>query len=150
MSGRIVAEAGFISDAHDEDGRLTIDRGEFKLDWDAANHILSVPLQILSGGNRITLIGRVDAPEEASGNWAFKIGGGTVVLTSPGASGDPLVLNRVAVSGRYDATKRRLVVDEGDIGNTDVGVALSGNLDFPAASRASRSVSPAPACRSIP
>jgi hypothetical protein len=130
LSGQIVAEAGFISDAHDEDGRLTIDRGEFKLDWDAANHILSVPLQILSGGNRITLIGQVNVPEDAGGNWSFKIGGGTVVLTSPGASGDPLVLNRVAVSGRYDATKRRLVVDEGDIGNTDVGVALSGNLDL--------------------
>ena len=130
LSGRIVADAGFVSDAHDEDGRLALDRAEVQFNWDAANRILSVPLQILSGGNRITLIGRVDAPEEASGNWAFKIGGGTVVLTAPGTSGDPLVLNRIAVSGRYDVAKRRLVVDEGDFGNSDVGVAVSGNLDF--------------------
>jgi hypothetical protein len=130
LSGRIVADAGFVSDAHDEDGRLALDRAEVQFNWDAANRILSVPLQILSGGNRITLIGRVDAPEEASGNWAFKIGGGTVVLTAPGTSGEPLVLNRIAVSGRYDVTKRRLVVDEGDFGNSDVGVALSGNLDL--------------------
>ena len=109
---------------------IALDRAEIKFNWDAANRILSVPFQILSGGNRITLIGRIDAPEEASGNWAFKIGGGTVVLTAPGTSGDPLVLNRIAVSGRYDATKRRLVVDEGDFGNSDVGVALSGNLDL--------------------
>ena len=120
----------FVGDAHDEDGRLALDRAEIQFNWDAANRVLSVPFQILSGGNRITLIGRVDAPEEASGNWAFKIGGGTVVLTAPGTSGDPLVLNRIAVSGRYDATKRRLVVDEGDFGNSDVGVAMSGNLDL--------------------
>ena len=130
LSGRIVADAGFISGAHGEDGRLDIDRAEVQFNWDAANRILSMPLQILSGGNRITLIGRVDAPSEAGGNWQFRIGGGTVVLTAPGTSGDPLVLNRIAVSGRYDATKRRLVVDEGDFGNTDVGVALSGNVDF--------------------
>ncbi len=108
LSGRIVADAGSFSDADDEDGRIAFDRAEFKFNWDAANRILSVPLQILSGGNRITLIGRVDAPEEASGNWPFKIGGGTVVLTAPGTSGEPLVLNRIAVSGRYDVTKHRL------------------------------------------
>jgi len=130
LSGRIVADAGFVSGAHEEDGRLAIDRAEVQFNWDAANRVLSVPVQVLSGGNRITLIGRVDAPEEPGGNWQFKIGGGTVVLATAGTSGDPLVLNRVAVSGRYDATKRRLVVDEGDFGNTDVGVALSGNVDF--------------------
>jgi hypothetical protein len=130
LSGRIVADAGFVSDAHEEDGRLTIDRAEFQFNWDPANRVLAVPLQILSGGNRITLLGRVDAPEELGGNWSFKLGGGSVVLTAPGTSGDPLVLNRIAVSGRYDATKRRFVIDEGDIGNADVGVAMSGNFDF--------------------
>src|ERR1700728_2789424 len=82
LSGQIVAEAGFISGAHEEDGRLAIDRAEFKLDWDVGNHVLTVPLQVLSGGNRITVIGQISVPEDAGGSWAFKIGGGTVVLAS--------------------------------------------------------------------
>ena len=85
----------------------------------------------MSGGARITLLGQIEAPPEAGGIWSFKIGGGTIVLTSPGAASDPpLVLNRIAVSGRYDAGKQRFVMDEGDIGNTSVGVAMSGNMDF--------------------
>ena len=130
LSGRIVADAGSISEANDENGRIAIERAEFKLNWDAANRVLSVPFQILSGGNRFTLIGQIEAPEEASGIWSFKIGGGTVVLTAAGAPNEPVVLNRIAVSGRYDATKRRFVVDEGDFGNANVGVALSGAMDF--------------------
>ena len=130
LVGRIVADAGSIGDAKDDDSRITIERAEFKLQWDAENRTLSVPFQILSGGNRITLMGQVEAPAESGGAWLFKVGGGTVVLNSPGARGEPLVLNRVTMSGRYDAARQRLVVDEGDIGNTGVGVAMSGNVDF--------------------
>ena len=130
LSGRIVADAGSISEANNDNGHIAIERAEFKLNWDAANRVLSVPFQILSGGNRFTLIGQIEAPEEASGIWSFKIGGGTVVLTAAGAPNEPVVLNRIAVSGRYDATTRRFVVDEGDVGNANVGVALSGVMDF--------------------
>ncbi len=135
LTGRIVAESGFISGANEADGRVAIDHAEFNLNWNAASRILSVPFQIVSGGNRITLIAEAQAPGESGGAWTFKIGGGTVLLTSAGASSAPLVLNRIAVTGRYDAAKHRLVVDEGDIGNTDVGVALSGNMDFSGAPR---------------
>ena len=47
LVGRIVADAGFISDSDDSDGRVDIDRAEFKIDWDAATRVLSVPFQIL-------------------------------------------------------------------------------------------------------
>jgi hypothetical protein len=129
FSARIVADAGSIGDAND-DGRIAIDHAEVKMNWDAANRVLSVPFQILSGANRITLLGQVEAPEQADGVWSFKIGGGTVVLGSSEATSKPLVLNRIAVSGRYDTAKQRFVVDEGDVGNTGVGVAMSGNVDF--------------------
>ena len=130
-TARIVAEAGSIGYANDENSRLTFDRAEFKLNWDAATRLLSVPFQILSGGTRITLLGQVEAPLEAGGIWSFKVGGGTIVLTSPGAASDPpLVLNRIVMSGRYDAGKQRFVMEEGDIGNANVGVAMSGKMDF--------------------
>ena len=130
-TARIVAEAGSIGYANDDDSRITFDRVEFKLSWDATTHLLSVPFQILSGGARVTLLGQIEAPPEAGGIWSFKVGGGTIVLTSPGAATDPpLVLNRIVMSGRYDAGKQRVVLEEGDIGNTNVGVAMSGNMDF--------------------
>jgi hypothetical protein len=130
LTGRVVADASSIVDLNDENSRLAIDRAEFQMNWDAASRVLSVPFQILSGGNRMTLMAQVEAPQEPGGTWLFKIGGGTIVLTSPGPPTEPLVLNRIAVSGRYDATKQHLVVEEGDVGNSLVGVAMSGNMDF--------------------
>jgi hypothetical protein len=130
LTGRVVADAGSINDANDADGHLDIDHAEFKIDWDAASRVLSVPFQILSGGNRLTLLGQVEAPATSPGPWLFKIGGGTVLLAAPGTSGDPLVLNHIAVSGQFDPVKKRFVVDQGDLGNADVGVALSGTADY--------------------
>jgi hypothetical protein len=132
LSGRIVVEAGSIGGANEEDGRLAFDHAEFRLNWNAASRVLTMPFQILSGGNRITLMGQIEAPEEGAGTiWPFKIGGGgTVFLTSLNGQGEPLILNHIAVTGRYDADRRRFVVDEGDLGNTDVGLAMSGNVDF--------------------
>ncbi|HXW41238.1 MAG TPA: DUF3971 domain-containing protein [Xanthobacteraceae bacterium] len=130
LTGRVLAGAGMLSDTDSADGRLDIDRAEFKISWDADSRILSVPFQILSGGNRITLLGQVEAPDQAPGAWLFRIGGGTVLLKAPGIAGEPLVLNRIAVSGAFDPVKKRFVVDHGDLGNAEVGVALSGNADY--------------------
>jgi hypothetical protein len=132
LSGRIVAEAGSIGDANEEDGRIAFDHAEFRLNWNAASRVLAIPFQLLSGGNRITLMGQIEAPEESAGTiWPFKIGGGgTVFLTSLTGQGEPLILNHIAVSGRYDAGRRRFVIDEGDVGNTEIGLAMSGNVDF--------------------
>ncbi len=130
LTGRIVADAGYISDSNDDDGRIDLDHAEFKINWDAASRIMAVPFQILSGGNRITLIGQVEAPAESPGPWVFKIGGGTAVLTAPGAPSEPLILNRVALNGQFDPVKRRIAVDVGDFGNSDVGVAFSGTADY--------------------
>ncbi|HEY1745969.1 MAG TPA: DUF3971 domain-containing protein [Xanthobacteraceae bacterium] len=128
LTGRVVADAGLLGDSGG-DG-VAIDRAEFKFNWDAGTRLLSVPLQILSGGDRFTLMARVEAPQQPSGVWSFSIGGGAIVLAGSDAASEPLVLNRIAVSGRYDAAKERLVVEEGDMGNTNVGVAWSGTLDW--------------------
>jgi len=133
LSGRIVADAGFLGDANSDD-QLAIERAEFKFNWDAGTRLLSMPLQILSGGDRFTLVARVEAPEQTSGVWSFSIGGGAIVLAGSGETSEPLVLNRIALSGRYDAAKDRLIVEEGDIGNSNVGVALSGTVDWSAGS----------------
>jgi Protein of unknown function/AsmA-like C-terminal region len=130
LTGRIVAEAGSINDGENADGQISIDRAEFKINWDEASRILEVPFQILSGNNRITLLGAVEAPAQASGPWSFKIGGGTVVLNSQPTQGEALILNRIAVTGRFDPANKRFVMDHGDIGNADLSVAMSGSADY--------------------
>src|SRR5262249_45585917 len=52
LVGRIIVNAGAISDGEDGDGRIEIDRAEFKINWDAASRLLEVPFQIVSGNNR--------------------------------------------------------------------------------------------------
>jgi hypothetical protein len=130
LAGRIVAETGYIADSTDPDGRVELDRAELKVNWDAANRQLAVPMQILSGGNRITLLGQIEAPSASLGPWAFKIGGGTILLTSSGSPNDPLILNRVTVNGHFDPVKHQFVIEDGDLGNSDLGVALSGTADY--------------------
>src|SRR5262249_30187706 len=87
--------------------------------------------QILSGGNRITLMATFDAPRDGSGVWGLKVTGGTVVLASTApADRDPLILNRFLVKLRIDPGKQRVDLEQGEIGNVDLGVALTGNLDL--------------------
>ena len=130
LTGRVIAGAGYLDDGNSADGRLDLDSAEFKINWDGGSRVLTVPFQILSGGNRITLLGQVEAPAQAPGPWQFRIGGGTVVLNAQEGQGDPLVLNDIRVSGQFDPVKKRFVVDQSEIGNGDVGVAMSGNADY--------------------
>jgi hypothetical protein len=127
LTGRIVADAGFFSSGND--GRIDLDRAEVKLDWDAGNRILSMPVQIIAGHNHITLLGEVRAPDQIGGTWQYRVGGGSIVLNSSANASDALVLNRIAVVGRYDASKHLFSIDNGDIGNSDVGVAISGKME---------------------
>jgi hypothetical protein len=130
LVGRIVANAGAISDGDSTDGRVEIDRAEFKINWDATTRLLEVPFQIVSGSNRFTLLGQVEAPAQPQGSWGFKVAGGSLVLTSGAAAGEPLILNRIAVIGSFDPISKKLIVKHGDIGNADLGVAMSGMADY--------------------
>jgi len=130
LVGRIVANAGTINDGESTDGQIDIDRAEFKINWDEGSRVLEVPFQVLSGNNRLTLLGQVEAPAQAPGPWTFKIGGGSVVLNGQPAQGEPLILNRIAVTGRFDPVNKLIAIDQGDVGNADLGVAMSGNADY--------------------
>src|SRR5581483_4760948 len=78
LTGRIVADAGYFSSG--DDGRIDLDRAEVKFDWDAASRVLTMPMQLISGSNRITLVGQLHAPLQRTGLWAFRVGGGSIVL----------------------------------------------------------------------
>jgi hypothetical protein len=129
LSGRIVAERGFIGDAPDDDGRIDIDQAEFTFNWSAADRQLSVPFQIISAGNHITLMAQIEAPEQSGGDWQFKVNRGTVVLVTPGNRAAPLTLDRIALTGNFNLAKHHFAVEQGDVGNRDVDVVMSGNTD---------------------
>ena len=42
----------------------------------------------------------------------------------------PLILNRIALRMRIDPAKQRIDLDPSELGNADLGVALTGSLDF--------------------
>jgi Protein of unknown function len=131
LDGRILVEKGVIIDLDDPLERIPIDRAEISLDWDASRQALVMPFQIVSGGNRITLMATFDAPRDGSGVWGLKVTGGTVLLASTApVDRDPLILNRVLLKLRIDPGKQRVDLEQGEIGNADLGVALTGNLDL--------------------
>src|SRR5262249_59534310 len=122
-------DGGFISDGDSSDGRLEIDRAEFKINWDAASRMLEVPFQILSGNNRLTLLGQAEAPAQPQGSWALKITGGSAVLNTP-SGGEPLIPNRIGVVGRFHSAHKRLTISQGDIGNAHMGAAMSPHAHY--------------------
>ena len=133
LDGNVLLEKGFLVDPDEPLAKIVIDRAEFSLEWDAMRRALTVPFQVLSGGNRFTLMARVDAPFEAGGAWGLKVTGGTMVLASASTAAEdvaPLILNRLLLQMRIDPVKQRVDLEQGEFGNTEVGVAVSGNLDY--------------------
>jgi hypothetical protein len=128
LQGRIIAEAGFLTESTDPSA-LAIDRAEFNLEWDAARRVLVVPFQIIAGGNRFTLFAHIEPPRTRGAAWNVAMTGGTVVLGMD-KSGGPLVFNSIKVRARIDPKERRLILEQGDIANAEVGVALTGDVDF--------------------
>lgn len=128
LQGRVIVESGSVTDPDDPGFSVGIERAEFNLDWDATRHLLSVPFQFISGGNRITLLAQVEPPRVNGGLWTVGMTGGTVVLGLKDEG--PVIFNRILVRARIDPVQRRLTLEQGDLANLETGVALTGSLDF--------------------
>jgi hypothetical protein len=129
-SGQLLLGPGTITDTKDPGAQLAIDRAEVSIDWDASRHALAAPFQIVSGGNRITLVAHAEAPASAGAPWRLGLTGGSIVLAPRGADDEQLMLNRISVLGQYDPAKRRLDIEHSDISGKDVAIAGSGYVDF--------------------
>ena len=129
VDGRVQVDKGFLIDVDDPEVRIPIDRAEINLEWDATRRTLAMPFQIVSGGNRLTLMAQADAPRETGAPWELKISSGTVVLATA-ALADGSMPQSHPGKLRIDPTARRVDIEQGEIGNADIGVALSGNIDF--------------------
>jgi hypothetical protein len=131
VGGRMVIGPGHITETGDAGAKVAVDKAELTLEWDPANRRVSIPFQVVSGGNRFTLIAQADAPREPGGVWPFALSGGTIVIAPFDPKTDEQVLlNRIAVRGKFDPGRQRIDLDQGDVGGKGVSFAVSGNLDY--------------------
>src|SRR6195952_3168528 len=78
--GKIAAGAGNIIDSDTPDYPMAIDSAEMNLEWDAGRRVLLAPFKIVSGLNRITLLGHLEPPNGSVPDWQMGLSGGTIVL----------------------------------------------------------------------
>jgi hypothetical protein len=132
--GTITAGPGTIIDSDTPDYPMPIDSAELSVEWDSARRELVAPFKIISGQNRITLLARVEPPNDNITDWQLGFSGGTIVLAGIDG-GQPLILNRIAVGLRFDTEKRRVLLTQADFGNGEIGIAGTGNVDYSAEPR---------------
>src|SRR5262249_11347422 len=130
LDGRMAVQKGDIVDLDAPLVRVPIDRAEISFDWDKTRQSLMVPFQVVSGGSRITLLAQLDAPRDGSGVWGLEVSGGSLVLASAPVDPNALVLNRILLKLRINANKQRIDLEPSELGDTNLGVALNGSLDF--------------------
>ncbi len=129
LRGKLVAGAGTLIDYDTPDYPMAIDQAEFSFEWDANRRVLMVPLKVIAGPNRVTLLASLEPPNGDVNDWRLGLSGGTIVL--PGAEGEqPLIFNRIAVRVRFDTDNRRVLLTQADFNNGEIGVAGSGSIDY--------------------
>ncbi len=129
FSGQIVTGAGTIVDSDTPDYPMAINSAEMNVEWNAERRVLVAPFKIISGANRITLLARLEPPNQHVRDWQLGLSGGTIVL---GGIDDapPLIFNHIAVDFRFDTARKRVLLTQADIGNGKVGIAGNGRLDY--------------------
>jgi hypothetical protein len=131
VEGRIVLGAGYVGSPTDEEDRIVIDKAHVNLRWDASTRQITMPIEVVAGPNRISLLAAIEAPLERGGAWQFTANHGSIVLGSADHGGDaPLVLDRLSLGGRIDLARHRIELTHGDLGGAAADLGFSGVLDF--------------------
>lgn len=127
--GEISAGKGNVVDLKVPDYPMPIDRIDMHVEWDATHRAFVAPFHVYSGANRFTSLAHLEAPNDAVPNWQLGLSGGNFLLA--GQKGEDAVLfNRIAVRVRIDSDNRRVILNQCDISNGEIGIAGSGTLDY--------------------
>ncbi|MBR0800899.1 hypothetical protein JQ615_36610 [Bradyrhizobium jicamae] len=129
FNGKIIAGAGNIIDTDTPSYPMAIDSAEMSVEWDAGRRVLLAPIKVISGANRITLLGHLEPPNDNVTDWQAGLSGGTIVLA--GIDNEPpLIFNRINVAFRFDTDKKKVMLTQADISNGEIGVAGTGSIDY--------------------
>jgi hypothetical protein len=128
---RMTAGPGWFGNANDNDARVNIDAAQVQITFDPERRtIVFDPVHMRSGSAEIALQAIAEAPKNADQPWPVSITHGNAVLGTERGDEPPLVLDRIFLRGTWDPRALQLVLQEGGISGTTVGVALSGSLSF--------------------
>ncbi|SEB86287.1 DUF3971 domain-containing protein [Bradyrhizobium erythrophlei] len=128
--GKINVGAGNIIDTDTPDYPMPVDSAEMSVEWDSGRRVLLAPIKIVSGANRITLLGHLEPPNDNVTDWQAGLSGGTIVLAGADKNEPPLIFNRINVGFRFDTEKKRVLLTQADISNGEIGVAGTGSIDY--------------------
>jgi hypothetical protein len=127
--GKVTAGAGHLIDTDTPDYPMPIDSAEMSVEWDAGRRVLVAPFKVVSGANRITLLGHLEPPNGATTEWQAGLSGGTILLA--GADNEPpLIFNRIAIGMKFDTDRKRVLLSQADISNGEIGIAGTGSIDY--------------------
>src|ERR1700688_342941 len=125
LQGQGFADEGTITDHDGQNTQVKIDRADIRLNWEARQHALIIPFQVISGGNQFTLQATVKEPADQNGVWLLNVARGhpemdPIILASAGTSDqEGFAINRVAVRARIDTVRRHIDLEQGDFGRID-------------------------------
>ncbi|MEH2589561.1 hypothetical protein V1273_003400 [Bradyrhizobium sp. AZCC 1721] len=127
--GKITAGAGNLIDSDTPDYPMPIDSAEMSVEWDAGRRVLVAPFKVISGSNRITLLGHLEPPNGATTEWQAGLSGGTILLAGTDNE-PPLIFNRIAIGLKFDTDRKRVLLTQADISNGEIGIAGTGSIDY--------------------
>jgi len=131
LEGRVLAGTGDFGSRGDPDSRIHIDEAQLNLRWNPATRQLQLPLDALSGPNRVNFLAQLEVPQQPNAPWTLSIPRGLIVLASADRSREPpLIVDRVAVRAQIDPVRHVFEIDQADLGGMAGGFALSGAIDF--------------------
>ncbi|WP_420971340.1 DUF3971 domain-containing protein [Bradyrhizobium sp. B120] len=128
--GKLNVGAGNIIDTDTPDYPMPVDSAEMSVEWDSGRRVLLAPIKIVSGANRITLLGHLEPPNDNVTDWQAGLSGGTIVLAGADKDEPPLIFNRINIGFRFDTEKKRVLLTQADISNGEIGVAGTGSIDY--------------------
>lgn len=127
--GKITAGAGNLIDSDTPDYPMPINSAEMSVEWDSGRRVLVAPFKIISGSNRITLLGHLEPPNGATTEWQAGLSGGTILLAGTDNE-PPLIFNRIAIGLKFDTDRKRVLLTQADISNGEIGIAGTGTIDY--------------------
>lgn len=129
LRGKFTIGAGKIIDTDTPDYPMAIDSAEMSLEWDSGRRVLVAPFKIVSGANRITLLGHLEPPNDNITDWQLGFSGGTILLGAID-NDPPLIFNRISIGFRFDTVGKRVLLTQADISNGEIGIAGTGSIDY--------------------
>ena len=108
---------------------MPIDSAEMSVEWDSGRRVLVAPFKVVSGANRITLLGHLEPPNGATTEWQAGLSGGTILLAGTDNE-PPLIFNRIAIGMKFDTDRKRVLLTQADISNGEIGIAGTGSIDY--------------------